>query len=81
MVNVKEIVMMENLVRKVAAARLAVVGAVRGRLNRTDDSGQGAVEYVGIILVVAAIIIALIALGPTLGAAIGTKIQAAIESF
>ncbi|WP_146192355.1 hypothetical protein [Cellulomonas sp. WB94] len=77
----KEIVMMENLVRKVAAARLAVVGAVRGRLHRSDDSGQGAVEYVGIILVVAAIIIALVALGPTLGAAIGTKIQSAIDSF
>ncbi|MGV8977011.1 MAG: hypothetical protein ACOH17_03115 [Cellulomonas sp.] len=77
----KEIVMMENLVRKVAAARLAVVGAVRGRLSRSDDSGQGAVEYVGIILVVAAIIIALVALGPTLGAAIGTKIQSAIDSF
>lgn len=81
MVNVKEIVMMENLVRKVAAARLAVVGAVRGRLDRSDDSGQGAVEYVGIILVAAAIIIVLITLGPTLGAAIGAKIQGAINSF
>jgi len=73
--------MMENLVRKVAAARLAVVGAVRGGLDRSDDSGQGAVEYVGIILVAAAIIIVLITLGPTLGAAIGTKIQDAIDSL
>jgi hypothetical protein len=80
-VNVKEIVMMENVARKVAAARLAVTDFVRGRLDRSDDSGQGAVEYVGIILVVAAIIIALVALGPTLGSAIGTKIQEAIDSF
>ncbi|GEA86226.1 hypothetical protein [Cellulomonas cellasea] len=73
--------MIETLNRKAVLARLAVTGYVLGAFERRDERGQGAVEYVGIILVVAAIIIALVALGPGLGAAIGAKITAAIASF
>lgn len=49
---------MDLITRRAVAAQQFVAGLVAGA--RRDDRGQGSVEYVGIILVVAALIAALI---------------------
>ena len=56
---------MENLTRRAVATRLLVTGFVAGAFDRLrhDDRGQGSVEYVGIILVVVAIIVMLAGVG------------------
>lgn len=71
---------MENLTRRAIAARLAFTGLVLGALRR-DDRGQGSVEYVGIILVVVAIIGIVIAAASGLGGTIVTKLTQAINSI
>lgn len=54
---------MDNMTRRAVAAQIAVTGMILGAFDRLkrDDSGQGSVEYVGIILVVVAIIMAVAA--------------------
>jgi len=53
--------------------------AMRRRFR--GEAGQGSVEYVGIIIVVVAIIVAVVAVAPTVGEAIGTQLQNAVESI
>ncbi len=62
-----------RLARMLAAAGLE-------RLHR-DDRGQGAVEYVGIVIVVVAIIAALAAFGPAIGEAIGNGLETIVNEF
>ena len=77
---------MDNMTRRAVAAQIAVTGMILGAFDRlkNDDSGQGSVEYVGIILVVVAIILTVIGLASTnttIGQAIIDKITAAINSI
>lgn len=74
---------MQNLTRRALAAQLAFTAFVAGAFDRArnDDRGQGSVEYVGIILVVVAIIAVIIAAASGLGSTIVTKIQSAIDSI
>lgn len=55
------------------------------RSTLDSDRGQGTVEYVGIVFIVAAIVIAVIAASATFGSdimnAIGNAIKTAIESI
>lgn len=51
------------------------------RERAADESGQGAVEYVGIVIVVVAVIAALAAFGPDIGDAIGNGLQTIITNF
>ena len=53
---------MDLITRRALATQLFFTGLVTGALERAgrNDRGQGSVEYVGIILVVAALIAALI---------------------
>jgi pilus assembly protein Flp/PilA len=46
-----------------------------------DERGQGAVEYVGIVIVVVAIIAALALVGPDIGEAIGNGLQQIVSNF
>jgi Flp pilus assembly pilin Flp len=46
-----------------------------------DERGQGAVEYVGIVIVVVAIIAALAQMGGPIGRAIGNGLKDVVESF
>lgn len=48
---------------------------------REDESGQGAVEYVGIVIVVVAIIAALAAYGPEIGDIIGQGLRTIVQNF
>ncbi|MGQ4490408.1 hypothetical protein ACN6LM_001021 [Streptomyces sp. SAS_281] len=48
------------------------------RMKRRKDAGQGAIEYVGITILVVAIVVAL--LNTDLGATIGNKFTAKINS-
>ena len=70
--------MIKNLNSRAIAAHTAIMGFVVGAFDRRDDRGQGSVEYVGIILVVVAIIGALVILGPGIGDTIGGKIKDAV---
>lgn len=74
---------MDTLTRRAVAAQLLVTGFVAGAFDRLrgDDRGQGSVEYVGIILVVVAIIGVVIAAASGLGGTIVTKIKGAIDSI
>jgi len=73
----------ENLTRRAVAAQLAFTGFVLGAFDRvrSDERGQGSVEYVGIILVVVAIIGVVIAAASGLGDTIVTKLQDAIDGI
>lgn len=62
-----------RLARLLAAERL-------DSLHR-DERGQGAVEYVGIVIVVVAIIAALAAFGPQIGQAIGEGLETIVSNF
>ena len=76
--------MFNTLGAKALATKLAITGFIAGAYGRVQESretGQGAVEYVGIILVVAAIIAALVIFGPAIGAAIGGKITEAVSNI
>ena len=74
---------MENLTRRAVAAQIAFTGLVLGAFDRVrnDERGQGSVEYVGIILVVVAIIGVVIAAASGLGDTIVTKLQDAIDGI
>jgi Flp pilus assembly pilin Flp len=47
----------------------------------TDEEGQGAVEYVGIIIVVVGIIAAVALLSDDIGEAIGNGLQRIVNNF
>lgn len=51
------------------------------RAATADEEGQGAVEYVGIVIVVVAIIAALAAFGDPIGTAIGNGLQNIVDGF
>ena len=77
---------MDTMTRRAVAAQIAVTGMILGAFDRlkNDDRGQGSVEYVGIILVVVAIVgtIITVALSNTsIGETIMTKISDAIDSI
>lgn len=58
---------------------LSVLTAGRQRL--AGESGQGAVEYVGIVIVVVAVIAALAVFGPEIGNAIGEGLRRIVTDF
>lgn len=76
------------ITRRITMAQIMVTGYMTGAFDRMrrDDRGQGSVEYVGIILVVAAILIAVLAFvrngnGDAIGTVILQKVQDAINSI
>lgn len=73
---------MEKLNTRVIAAQVAVTAFVAGAFDRlkSDDRGQGAAEYIGIILVVGVVIGVVIAAKSGIGGAIVTQITNAINS-
>jgi Flp pilus assembly pilin Flp len=76
---------MDAITTRMTSARLAVTEYVAGAVERSkDDRGQGSIEYAGIIFVVAALMIALVALAKTDTAfktAIMSKIGDAVNSL
>ena len=74
---------MDKLTHRMVTAQIAFTGMVLGAYDRIrrDDRGQGSVEYVGIILVVAALIVVLVAAATPIGAAIKDKIVTAVEGI
>jgi Flp pilus assembly pilin Flp len=76
---------MDAITTRMTSARLAVTAYVAGAVERSkDDRGQGSIEYAGIIFVVAALMIALVALAKTDTAfktAIMSKIGDAVNSL
>ncbi|MCL2454764.1 MAG: hypothetical protein FWD18_05615 [Micrococcales bacterium] len=77
---------MNGITRQMALTRIAITGFVAGVFDRMkgDDRGQGSVEYVGIALVVAAILTAVILMVTGndfgIGQAIGDAVKNAINS-
>lgn len=75
---------MDTMTRRAVVAQIAVTGMILGAFDRLkrDDSGQGSVEYVGIILVVVAIIGFVIAAASSdIGDAVMDRIKEAINSI
>lgn len=76
---------MSKMADKAIMAQVALTGYVAGAFERmrNDERGQGSVEYVGIILVVVAIVAVIIAAakGSTIGQTIMTKIEEAIKGI
>ncbi len=74
---------MDQITRRAVAAQLAVAGVVTGMFDRVrrNDTGQGSVEYVGIIIVVGLIIAAVITFATPIGTAIGDKITEAVNNI
>jgi len=74
----------DNMTRRAVAAQIAVTGMILGAFDRlkNDDSGQGSVEYIGIIIIVVAIVaaVAMLVQGSGIGQAIIDEIKSAIES-
>jgi len=69
---------------KALQTKLAITGFIAGAYGRVAErreTGQGAVEYVGIVLVAAAIVGALIIWGPSLATSLKSKLEAAINSL
>ncbi len=69
---------------KALQTKLAITGFIAGAYGRVADrreTGQGAVEYVGIVLVAAAIVGALIIWGPQLANIIKAKITTAVSGL
>jgi len=75
---------MDFLTRRAVAAQIAMTAFVTGVVDRAGrDRGQGSIEYVGIILVVAAIIGALILAAATtnIDETIIEKIETAVSDL
>ncbi len=78
---------MNVITRQMVLARIAVTGYVAGAFDRLkkDDRGQGSVEYVGIVLIVAAIVAAIILIVTDndfgIGEAIGNAVKNAIDGL
>lgn len=72
---------MEAITRRALMVQIAVTGFVAGAFDRRDDRGQGAVEYIGIIIGVAAMLLLVIAvIKGGVATSLTTKIQEAIDS-
>lgn len=74
---------MNPLTRRAVAAHIRVSGLVTGAFDRIerDDRGQGSVEYVGIILVVVAIIGIVIGAATPIGNTIVDKLKTAVSGL
>lgn len=74
---------MNTLTEKAVAARVALrLHTERAmRLFHDDERGQGSVEYVGIILVVVAIVGAVVAGATPVGTAILTQLTTAVNNI
>jgi Flp pilus assembly pilin Flp len=74
---------MNTLTEKAVAAQVTLKAYAdrAARLVRDDERGQGSVEYVGIILVVVAIVAAVVAGATPVGTAILTKLTNAVNSI
>jgi Flp pilus assembly pilin Flp len=74
---------MNTLTEKAVAAQVALkaYAARMARLARDDERGQGSVEYVGIILVVVAIVGAVVAGATPVGTAILTQLTNAVNNI
>lgn len=67
---------------RLLGAQLAVAAAVTGMLDRArEERGQGSIEYVGVIAVVAAIVGAVLLVATDVGDAIGSKLTEVVNSF
>ncbi len=69
---------MDLITRQAVATQVAVTCFIAGAFDRirNDDRGQGSVEYVGIVMVVAILIVALIA---AINSGIANSLVAKIE--
>lgn len=74
---------MNFLASRALGAQLAVAAAVTGLLDRTrkDETGQGSVEYVGIIVVVVAIVLVIIGAATGIGETLLEKLQEQIDKL
>lgn len=74
---------MNRLAQQAVATQIAVTGFVLGAFDRmrSDQRGQGSVEYIGIIVVVVAIIGAIVGFATPIGTAIKDKLVAAVNSL
>jgi hypothetical protein len=75
---------MDFLTRRAVAAQIAMTAFVTGVVDRAGrDRGQGSIEYVGVILVAAAIVMALIAAAATtnIDETIIKKIETAVTNL
>ena len=74
---------MDFITSRALTAQLVVTGFVVGAFDRLrkDERGQGSVEYLGIILVVVAIIAIVAGAATPVGTAIKTKIIEAINGM
>lgn len=74
---------MDKLMEKVVAAQvgLKALAGRAARQARDDERGQGSVEYVGIILVVVAIVGAVVAGATPVGTAILTQLTTAVNNI
>lgn len=74
---------MNKLMEKVVATQVGVRAFAEraARLARDDERGQGSVEYVGIILVVVAIVGAVVAGATPVGTAILTQLTTAVNNI
>lgn len=74
---------MNTLTEKAVAAQVALkaYAARVARQARDDERGQGSVEYVGIILVVVAIVGAVVAGATPVGTAILTQLTNAVNNI
>lgn len=74
---------MDAITRRALMAQIAVTGFVTGAFDRMrqDDRGQGAVEYIGIIVLIAVLIAALVGFfNSDMKDAVGNVIKKAIEN-
>ncbi|PUB30154.1 hypothetical protein C8K30_102536 [Promicromonospora sp. AC04] len=74
---------MNKLAEKALIAQIAVQAYVVRQVERarSDERGQGTVEYVGAILLVVAIVVVVIAAGDDVGKAIVEKLKAAVKKI
>lgn len=76
--------MFNTLSEKALVTKLAITGFIAGAYGRVQDrreAGQGAVEYVGIIILVGIIVAGLIAWGPSLISTLTGKVEEAVDSL
>ncbi|GAB2451721.1 hypothetical protein [Xylanimonas ulmi] len=72
---------MSKIAQQATAAKIAMTAYVVGAIDRirSDERGQGSVEYVGIIVVVAAILVIIIGAASGIGETLVDKITEQID--
>lgn len=72
---------MQKLTEKAFATQIMLTAFVAGATDRLrrDERGQGAVEYLGVVIVAALIVIAVIAFADDIGDAIGNFIEDRVD--